>query len=151
MKVELNDNGSEFLYFYSSCMKACTITNIKLPKSCEPNHFIVIGPDGNGIGLDKTLLKELLPHLKAWLETESFEIQEEKDPFEELARFHEKVVKLRIEEKKYHSTDFPVYTLTKIINGLDLVAARNNRKEVIATLNGYREQYPELFEPENGE
>jgi hypothetical protein len=132
-------------------MKACTITNIKLPKSCEPNHFIVIGPDGNGIGLDKTLLKELLPHLKAWIETGSFEIQEEKDPFDDLAKFRQRLVALRGEEIKHFSTDFTEYVLTRMIEALDLVSARNNREEAIATLDGYREIHPELFEPETGE
>ena len=145
MKVFLNDNDSEFLSFYSVCAKACTITNIKLPESCEPNHFIAIGPNGDGIAIDKPLLEKLMPHFQAWIETGSFEIQEEKDAFDDLAKFRQKLVALREEERKHFSTDFEEFVLDRMIRAIDLVAAKNNKGEAQATLNGYREVYPELF------
>jgi hypothetical protein len=106
---------------------------------------------GENIFLDKPLLGKLMPHLQSWLDTGSFEIQEEKDPFDDLAKFRQRLVALRGEEIKHFSTDFTECVLTRMIEALDLVSARNNREEAIATLDGYREIHPELFEPETGE
>lgn len=152
MKIE-KDRGREFIGFTDMHNNMCALSTLfpLFKVNSKPEDAIAIGGLDNSIFLDKPLLEKLMPHLQAWLKTGSFEIQEEKDAFDDLAILRQKLIDLRILERKYRNTSFPACTLNTMIEALDLVAARNNQGEAQATLDGYREIYPELFESENGE
>lgn len=75
MKVIESERGFEIIRFTDRYGKLCSLQQSSLADFEPPGSSAVwFGPDTLRMHLDVALVRELLPHLTAWVETGSFHI-----------------------------------------------------------------------------
>ncbi len=77
MKIEHTDRNFEIIDFVDRYGKACTLQQSSLADFKQPGSSAIwfgVGDQRMHIAVDQ--LKELIPHLQAWIETGSFKVTE---------------------------------------------------------------------------